>query len=182
MMADHAEMTFTLDNQFFAALDGPEVQKGNLTVQLDVRRTSGLYILRFHTEGVIQIPCDRCLEDMDLPISTDDELRVKMADAYNDENEIIEIDENEGFLNIAWFLYEFIALNIPMKHVHEPGQCNEAMVDELRKHLCTSALDDEEDDDDYDVDSDGSFEPDDDDDDRPIDPRWNELKKILDNN
>ena len=38
------------------------------------------------------------------------------------------------YINIAWFLYEFIALNIPMKHVHAPGKCNKGMVGKLSKH------------------------------------------------
>jgi hypothetical protein len=60
-----------------------------------------------------------------------------------------------------------------MKHVHAPGKCNKDMVNKLSKHLRVSA-DDEEDEFDSIVDTD----------DRPqeIDPRWNELKKILDNN
>jgi uncharacterized metal-binding protein YceD (DUF177 family) len=180
MKSDVEEHTFTLNDKFFTDLEAPEVQKGNLTVQLQVRRTSGLYVLRFHTEGTILIPCDRCLDDMELPIETDDELKVKMADAYNDENEIIEIDENEGFLNVAWFIYEFIALNIPMTHVHEPGECNEAMVEELKKHLCVSALD--EDEDEFDEEDGGKLDEEDEAAPREIDPRWNALKKIIDNN
>jgi uncharacterized metal-binding protein YceD (DUF177 family) len=185
MKTDVEEREFALNDKFFAELNGPEVQKGNLTVHLTVRRTSALYVLRFHTEGTILVPCDRCLDDMELPILTDDELKVKLGNTYNDEDEIIEIDENEGFLNVAWFIYEFIALNIPMTHVHEPGECNEAMVEELRKHLCTQALDDEEDDDSWLTDDNADNNGDGGDDDgasRPIDPRWNELKKILDNN
>ena len=73
--------------------------------------------------------------------------------------------------------YEFIALNIPMKHVHAPGKCNKGMVGKLSKHLRISA--DDEDDDDIAVElpeGDISEGP------QEIDPRWNELKKILDNN
>jgi uncharacterized metal-binding protein YceD (DUF177 family) len=185
MKTDVMERVFMLNDKFFTDLDAPEVQKGNLTVDLQVRRTSGLYVLNFHTHGTILIPCDRCLDDMELPIDTTDELRVKMGDHYDDENEIIEIDENEGFLNVAWFIYEFIALNIPMTHVHEPGACNEAMVEELNKHLCVSVLD--EDDEDSWLDADDDSDDDvtdsaDDDAPREIDPRWNALKKILDNN
>ena len=33
------------------------------------------------------------------------------------------IPEEEGEINIAWFLYEFVVLDIPIKHVHEPGKC-----------------------------------------------------------
>jgi uncharacterized metal-binding protein YceD (DUF177 family) len=180
MKSDVEERVFTLNDTFFADLDAPEVQKGRLTVQLQVCRTSGLYVLRFHTHGTILIPCDRCLDDMELPIDTDDELKVKLGDHYDDENEIIEIDENEGFLNVAWFIYEFIALNIPMTHVHEPGECNEAMVEELKKHLCVSALD--EDEDEFDEEDGGKLDEEDEAAPREIDPRWNALKKIIDNN
>jgi uncharacterized metal-binding protein YceD (DUF177 family) len=184
MKSDVEERVFTLNDTFFADLDAPEVQKGRLTVQLQVRRTSGLYVLRFHTHGTILIPCDRCLDDMELPIDTDDELKVKLGDHYDDENEIIEIDENEGFLNVAWFIYEFIALNIPMTHVHEPGACNESMVEELKKHLCVSALDEDNEDSWLDADDDSVEDATEDHDDAPreMDPRWNALKKILDNN
>lgn len=38
MKADSAKYEFTLDNQFFVDLDGPEVQKGKLTVELNVKK------------------------------------------------------------------------------------------------------------------------------------------------
>ena len=59
-----------------------------------------------------------------------------------------------------------------MKHVHAPGKCNKDMVNKLSKHLRVSGDDEDE--------IDGMEDTDD----KPqeIDPRWNELKKILDNN
>ena len=33
---------------------------------------------------------------------------------------LIVIPEEEGEINVAWFMYEFVALAIPMKHVHAP--------------------------------------------------------------
>jgi uncharacterized metal-binding protein YceD (DUF177 family) len=110
---------------------------------------------------------------MEQPIETDDRLKVKLGAEYSEIDDMVVIPEEEGYINVAWFIYEFIALSIPMKHVHAPGKCNKDMVNKLSKHLRVSA-DDEEDEFDSIVDTD----------DRPqeIDPRWNELKKILDNN
>jgi uncharacterized metal-binding protein YceD (DUF177 family) len=110
---------------------------------------------------------------MEQPIESDDRLRVKLGVEYSEEDDIVVVPEEDGYINVAWFIYEFIALSIPMKHVHAPGKCNKDMVNKLSKHLRVSA-DDEEDEFDSIVDTD----------DRPqeIDPRWNELKKILDNN
>ena len=75
MKADSAKYEFTLDNQFFVDLDGPEVQKGKLAVELNVKKTSGVFLLDFQTEGFVIVPCDRCLDEMELPVSTSDKLK-----------------------------------------------------------------------------------------------------------
>ena len=173
MLTDTAEYQYQLDNLFFVELDAPEVQKGKVDVTLKVRKTSGVYQLDFHTEGHVVVICDRCLDEMEQPIETDDRLRVKLGAEYSEDDDMVVVPEEDGYINVAWFIYEFIALSIPMKHVHAPGKCNKEMVDKLSKHLRT--VKDEEDDDFEDMEE-AEEEP------REIDPRWNELKKILDNN
>ena len=169
---------YHLDDQFFKNIDGPEVQRGSVDVALSVKRTGGTFELKFAINGIILIPCDRCLDNMDFEVATNEHLYVKFGSEYSEENDdVVIVPEAEGEINIAWFLYEFIALNIPMKHVHAPGKCNKGMVGKLSKHLRISA--DDEDDDDIAVElpeGDISEGP------QEIDPRWNELKKILDNN
>ena len=173
MLTDTAEYQYQLDNDFFLDLDAPEVQKGQVNVTLKVRKTSGIYQLDFHTEGKVIVICDRCLDEMEQPIETEDRLKVKLGSEYSEVDDMVVVPEEEGYINVAWFIYEFIALSIPMKHVHAPGKCNKDMVSKLSKHLRVSG--DEEDDDDF-LKEDSSDEP------QTIDPSWNELKKILDNN
>ena len=173
MLTDTAEYQYQLDNDFFLDLDAPEVQKGQVNVTLKVRKTSGIYQLDFHTEGKVIVICDRCLDEMEQPIETEDRLKVKLGSEYSEVDDMVVVPEEEGYINVAWFIYEFIALSIPMKHVHAPGKCNKDMVSKLSKHLRVSG--DDEDDDDF-LKEDSSDEP------QIIDPRWNELKKILDNN
>ena len=172
MLTDTAEYQYQLDNQFFLDLDAPEVQKGRVDVTLKVRKTSGIYQLDFHTEGMVVVVCDRCLDEMEQPIESDDRLRVKLGLEFSEEDDMVVVPEEDGYINVAWFIYEFIALSIPMKHVHAPGKCNKDMVGKLSKHLRVLS-----DDEDEDLDLEESA-------DQPqaIDPRWNELKKILDNN
>ena len=174
MLTDTAEYQYQLDNEFFLDLDAPEVQKGQVNVTLKVRKTSGVYQLDFQTEGEVVVICDRCLDEMEQPIETTDRLKVKLGAEYSEEDDMVIIPEEEGYINVAWFIYEFIALSIPMKHVHAPGKCNKDMVTKLSKHLRVSG--DEEDDSDDDFLMESADEP------QEIDPRWNELKKILDNN
>ena len=173
MLTDTAEYQYQLDNLFFAELDAPEVQKGKVNVTLKVRKTSAIYQLDFHTEGHVIVNCDRCLDEMEQPVETDDRMKVKLGAEFSEIDDIVVVPEEDGYINVAWFIYEFIALSIPMKHVHAPGKCNKGMVSKLSKHL--RVVKEEEDD---------SFEDmvDAEEETREIDPRWNELKKILDNN
>ena len=173
------EFEYLLENKFFVDIDGDQVQKGKVKVNLTVKRSSMMFEMNFQIEGVVMVPCDRCLDDMEIPIDTHNRLVVKFGKEYAEESdEVVVIPEDEGAINLAWFLYEFIALAIPMKHVHAPGKCNKAVTSKLSKHLKTDANED----------SDEVFDTGGDDIvveeemEEQIDPRWNELKKILDNN
>ena len=178
MQADSCKYEFLLDNLFFAHIDGPEVQKGKVNVELTVKKTSRAFELSFQTEGIVWVPCDRCLDEMEQPVTSSDKLMVKFGHEYAEEGDnLIVIPEEEGEINVAWFMYEFIALAIPMKHVHAPGKCNKAVTSKLNKPLRTSGDDDAEES--FGAGEDIVVE---DEAEEQIDPRWNELKKILDNN
>lgn len=193
LQADEQQFTFVADDAFFAAIGGTEIQHGNVEAELSVKRGGGAYVFDFSLQGTVQVSCDRCLDDMDLSIDVERSLRVKMGDEYADEGDLIVISESEGVLNVAWILYEFMALEIPIKHVHAPGQCNAGMLDALSKHLATRTDEDdvdvlEEEGDMVDFLDSVTADGEEGDDapegiaERPIDPRWNALKKIVDNN
>ena len=114
MLTDTAEYEYQLDNQFFADLDALEVQKGQVNVSLKVRKTSGVYQLDFHTEGKVIVICDRCLDEMEQEVESDDRLRVKLGDEFSEIDDMVVVPEEDGYINVAWFIYEFIALSIPM--------------------------------------------------------------------
>ncbi len=180
MKVDSAQYEIQLNNQFFEDLDATEVQKGKLTVQLTVKKTlSEVYVIDSKIEGFVIVPCDRCLDEMELSISTTDQLKVKLGEDFSDDGDIVVVPESDGYINLAWFFYEFIVLNIPMKHVHAPGKCNKGMMNKLGKHLSTSSNDES---DDMPVDMPDDSIKDEGNESEEIDPRWSELQKILDNN
>ena len=49
-------------------------------------------------------------------------------------NDLVTVPENEGILDVSWFVYEFIVLALPIRHVHAPGKCNPAMIRALNEH------------------------------------------------
>jgi len=166
---------YELDRKYFEAIDGDEVKKGNVKVTVTVRRTSSTFEFNFDIKGLVQVPCTRCLDDMDLEVDTKNRLIVKFGKEYSEESdEIVIIPEDEGEINIAWFLYEFIALTVPIKHVHPAGECNRMVSSKLRKHRAVST--DDGDEDEVDMGDDEDFA---DEDDTPAnDPRWDALKGL----
>ena len=172
------EFEYILENKFFVDIDGDEVQKGKVKVNLTVKRTSMVFDMNFQLEGIVYVPCDRCLDDMELPVSTQNKLVVKFGKEYAEESEeIVIIPEEEGEINLAWFIYEFIALAIPMKHIHAPGKCNKAMSSKLKKHTARRADDEDEFDEEAAADTVGDDEAAD----ISSDPRWDALKGLVEN-
>ena len=171
-----ASYDLNVDNDFFAHIDGPEVQKGKVQVKLDVHRSVDVYEMSFTIDGTIVVICDRCLDEMDLDIHTTGKLQVKLGADYGEQGDIVIIPEAEGIINVAWYIYEFVALAIPMKHVHAPGKCNKEMSGKLSKHLLRSA-DDEE----FEGGEAITFGDEADEAETPVDPRWEGLKKIINN-
>ena len=180
MQADSCSYEFLLDNLYFANIDGPEVQKGKVNVTLKVKKTSKAFEFDFQTDGIVLVPCDRCLDEMELPVTSTDKLFVKFGSTYSEESDnMVVIPEEEGEINVAWFMYEFIALSIPMKHIHAPGKCNKSMMGKLNKHKVNS--DDEQEDNAFEAEVETEIEVEVEEQ-QATDPRWDELKKILDNN
>lgn len=172
------EFEYLLENKFFIDIDGTEVQKGKVKVFLTVKRSAVMFEMDFRIEGVVFVSCDRCLDDLELPIESKNRLVVKLGKEYAEEShEIVVIPEDEGAINLAWFLYEFVALTVPMKHIHPPGKCNKMMSSKLKKHTTRSS-------DDEDAYDDASGETDDpiaDDEPAGADPRWDALRGFIEN-
>lgn len=149
--------SFKLTDEYFEAIDADIVKRGDLDVDLQIERKSSLFELTFNIKGEVVIPCDICLDDMKQPIDTKNSLVAKFGQEYSEDDDLVTVDENEGIIDVSWFIYEFIVLNIPIKHVHAPGKCNRDMMKVLEEHSATRSDVEEE---------------------QAIDPRWSELLKL----
>jgi len=151
-------LEYSLGDDYFEAIEGPEVRSGALHVSVAIRRQTGFFELMFHTKGIVRIPCDLCLDDMEQPIEADNRLVAKFGDADSEDDEVVMVNEDEGILDLSWLIYEFIALAIPIRHVHAPGKCNAAMIKALEEHSSDRSSDEEST--------------------KPIDPRWAALGNL----
>ena len=149
---------FDLDNAYFEAIDAPVVRRGRLHTSLSIRYTTGCYELDFCTRGTVVLPCDLCLDDMDQEIDTEDHLKVKFGEGNSEDDDLVILSEDEGILDVSWYIYESIELSIPLRHVHAPGKCNPPMMKILKEHSAARS---------------GYG-----DDDAPMDSRWESLSKL----
>ena len=156
-----------LDESFFNLDEQTEVRRADVDVTLQVtRKSENTYHLEIACDGTLTIPCDRCLDDLDLPVEVDYSLNVEQMgtelDDSNDELLIVPSDWRE--LDAAPIVRDTVLLAIPMTHCHEnEDDCNADMLDLLDSHLAEAVPDD--------VDDDQSETT-------STDPRWEALKKL----
>ncbi len=174
------EQTFeySLGKQFFANMESADIHDADLHVTLTVSHKQDIHHLQFDIEGTITLICDRCLDDLIYPVDTTYSITVKYGDDYNDESdELLVIPESDNYLNVAYLIYDTVALTIPIKHVHPLGKCNRQMSAMLKKHRARPAGESDED---AELEQTLIDEMDsmDTTDDAPTDPRWDALKGL----
>jgi len=159
------EFDFDVDNKFFEALEYSEIKKGNLKVNVVLNKKSTFLELDFKINGYVEIVCDRCLDEFNQPIDYEGKLFVKFSDTGEDlADDVICLTPADHELDIAHYIYESINLSIPLKRVHPNDKKGNATCNpEMLKKLENLKID----------------EPTDDDN---IDPRWEDLRKLMANN
>ena len=157
------EFDFLLDDAAFREIDGL-VTRGNVLAHVVCSKASQAgFLFHVRCEGTVCVPCDRCLADVKLRIDTKDELRVQMGDTYEDDGDVLTVPEAEGLLDISLPIYEFVVLSMPIRRIHEPGKCDNAMMEVFDDHQAArSGREGEEDDDST----------------RSTDSRWDALKQL----
>ena len=163
MLDDVATRSLVADDDFFAAVQGDAVQHGHVALEVQVRRGGDAFELALQFQGEVEVTCDRCLDPMQQPVEGEALIKVRLGDAYEDDGDMVVVPESSGILDFSWLVYEQIALQIPLSHVHPDGECNEAMRSALLQHEAR--------------DGEASEEAE-----CATDPRWEALRKLISTN
>lgn len=135
---------YHLDKVFFTNMENADVRDADVRVRLDVDHRGDAYVLAFHLTGTLTVLCDRCLDELVLPIDATYNLTVKYGEEYNDDSDtLLVIPESDNYLNVAYMIYDTAVLAIPPRHVHPQGKCNRAM-SALNKKYGVRNADDED--------------------------------------
>jgi uncharacterized metal-binding protein YceD (DUF177 family) len=131
------DYAFDIDAEFFESFEYSEVKLGKVHVDVSMERKERMLIFTFGIRGSVEVPCDRCLGPLDLPIEGTDRLIVKFGLEWLEESEeILIIPETDSRIDISSFIYEYIMLKLPYKRVHPEGKglCDRTVIDKLEHH------------------------------------------------
>lgn len=163
------EFDYEVGPAFFNEMQQDLIEKGDFKVHLVLDKSSTMIQLRIAITGIVELICDRSLEPYKEAINTEGVIILKFGD-HDEEltEEIFIINRNTSRINVAGYIFEFIALSLPMKKIHPDlrGTLSEASdEDEFETLVYSSEARAEEDENDQDSNE-------------TIDPRWEALKKL----
>ncbi|MEA1785770.1 DUF177 domain-containing protein [Arenibacter sp. GZD96] len=152
---------YTIDNTFFESFGYNEFNEAEVRLEITVDKMSTMLEVHFSGQGFVNVDCDVTSEPFNQKLKADLNLVVKFGEEYNDENdEILILPHGEHQFNISQYVYEMIVLAVPQKRVH-PGVLDGtlqsetlAKLEELQPKETKNSITD-------------------------IDPRWDELKKLI---
>lgn len=166
------DFEFKIGNSFFEAIENSLILKGELMVRVQMSKSQQMLKFHFDINGKITVPCDVCLEDMDYEINDCEGDMVVKFGATTEEisDDLFQLSETEDEISVAQWIYEILAVSLPIKFVHPEDEngvsmCNPDMLKRLNEYLVS--------DDDVVEEKDN---------DNATDPRWDALKKLRDNN
>lgn len=157
------DFEFSVSDAYFAGLEYSEFEKGNLEVKVKLNRKPQYLVLEVTIEGEVGVTCDRCLDKFFMPVEFEGNLYVKFTgeDSEGDEDLII-LPPEDYEVDISHYVYESVCLSLPYQRFHPNDKkgkstCNKEMLKQYEKHVLQQETEE-------------------------IDPRWEKLKNLKNNN
>lgn len=131
-----------IDSSMFQNIDNPIVKGGQLVAKYTATKVPVGLELNFYIKGVAIVECDYCLDDMQIDIDLNESLKIEFSDHDEDDDDIVYVSKDKTEIDLWPFIYDFIALAIPLTHTHKEGECNQEMLNTLKRYM-VSTIDDE---------------------------------------
>ena len=81
------EYNYTLDNSFFERFKNEELREGEVNFAVVLEKRERLLMFNFAFHGVVKTICDRCLGELEVPVSGEETLCVKFSDTETSDKE-----------------------------------------------------------------------------------------------
>jgi len=123
------------EGQFFSAFENSEILDADLVVGVKVEKSGRFAGVEMDVEGTVVVECDRCLGDLELPVSVHPSFSIKFGEAQEEssstaegEREILMLPESDADLDLTQVIYDYVCTSLPLTRVHPEGECDPATV------------------------------------------------------
>lgn len=108
------ERDFRIGKEFFEQMENSDILDADVDVHVDIEKRHGGYSLTFETAGTLSVPCDRCLDAMQIPAEADYDLTVRYGEEYDDSTDnLLILPYSQTRLDLAPIIYDTLMLTIP---------------------------------------------------------------------
>ncbi|MDR1169655.1 MAG: DUF177 domain-containing protein [Prevotellaceae bacterium] len=130
---------FSVNTGLFSGFQNPEIIEGSAEILLEAGKFSHFMNVILNFSGTLTVSCDRCLDDLDIPVKGKNLLSVGFGEAPDEpENEspdedVMYVNEEDEELDLTAYVYESICLSLPIQRMHGDGEngkslCNPEML------------------------------------------------------
>jgi uncharacterized protein len=158
----HHTIDFEIDKEFFEKVEESEVKEGSLFANIELDKRSTHLDMIIKVSGSVRVSCDRCLQMFSQLVISENRLLVKFGKSIEDTDpDILSVSIDEYELDLQQQIYEFIILALPIKRVHPADKDGKNACDPVMLKKLEELIIEEE---------------------KENDPRWDELKKLMNDN
>ncbi len=121
-----------LADRFFADLEQEEISGGDVHVSVAVRSSAdAVYKVEIAAKGCVTVPCDRCLDPLQLEVDTKELVYVKDDEPGEGDSPDMLYTEADGTCDLSWCVYEIVETSLPMQRTHDVDDCNSDMLSRM---------------------------------------------------
>ncbi len=161
--------SITCDGSFFETSPIENIKDASIKIEIEMEKRERMAIFSFQFSGTLTAQCDRCLEDVTIPIDFSTQLVVNFTTANEflcDDDQVWAVWEKAHEIDMYQYIYDAIILSLPVQFIHPEDEngvptCNPEMLETLAQYL---------------IDEEDLENPTNDI--ETIDPRWEKLKNI----
>lgn len=160
---DTERFKFLLRDSFFQAYKSSDWENGFIDAMVSVEKRPDGITIDLKMIGELTVTCDRCLDPFQLPVDFTQRLYVQYGQEPEElDDNIVVVAREDNQIDLASYFYEYLVLSIPVKRVHPDNPsgdsgCNREMIEKLEEHIIDKKIE-------------------------KGDPRWDDLKKLIDKN
>ena len=160
---------YTLNDSFFSEYKNEKILGGNVFFDVKLEKNDRLMQFFFSYSGKVRTECDRCLEELEWPIEGSETICVKLSDTeMSDDENVVILPESAFKIDLAQWMYEFVAVAMPIRCVHpDDAEGNPTCDPEMLKYISVENEDEKDNEDEENEERDGE-----------VDPRWEALLKL----